>query len=175
MQACLADQFFSFVLCYLDDLLVYSHTFEEHLERLERVLDRLRQHGLKIKPSKCQMFRREVKYLGHKVGGQGVMTDPDKVDVVKSWPTPKNLKELCSFLGFCSFYRRLVRRFSQTARPLHNLVATQTEVLKSKKSIAFAWEPVHQAAFDELKKLCEPPVLGYADYREPFELEVDAS
>ena len=117
MQICLGDQFFSSVLCYLDDILVYSSTFEEQLERLDRVFDRLREHGLKIKPSKCELFRPEVRYLGHKVSREGVQTDPGKIEVVRSWPTPRNLKELRSFLGFCSFYRRFVKGFSQTAGP----------------------------------------------------------
>ena len=155
---------------------MYSKTFDQHLERLERVFDRLRQHGLKIKPSKCELFRPEVKYLGYKVSREGVMTDPDKVEVVRNWPTPRSLKELRSFLGFCSFYRRFVQGFSQIAGSLHKLVGVHVEKLKSKKPVPFAWEPKHQAAFDHLKqKLCEPPVLGYADYTKPFEVEVDAS
>ena len=176
MQACLGDQFFSSVLCYLDDVLVYSNTFEDQLERLDRVFARLRQHGLKVKPSKCELFRPEVKYLGHKVSREGVQTDPAKLEAVRNWPTPTSVKELRSFLGFCSFYRRFVKGFSQIAGPLHNLVASLCDNMKAKKTTAFQWDSTHQAAFDQLQQaLCEPPVLGYADFTQPFEMEVDAS
>ncbi|PIK37872.1 hypothetical protein BSL78_25295 [Apostichopus japonicus] len=88
MQACLGDQYFQSLLCYLDDILVYSSTFEDHLERLNLVFQRLRQHGLKIKPSKCEFFRPEVRYLGHRVTREGVMPQQDKIEAVKTWPVP---------------------------------------------------------------------------------------
>ncbi|PIK44339.1 hypothetical protein BSL78_18812 [Apostichopus japonicus] len=124
MQACLHDQFFTSVLCYLDDILVFSKSFDDHLVNLQRVFDRLRQQGLKIKPSKCTFFQSEVKYLGHRVTADGVRPDPDKVQAVKNWPEPQNVKDLRSFLGFCSFYRRFVVDFAKTAKPLHALVST---------------------------------------------------
>ncbi|PIK57624.1 hypothetical protein BSL78_05450 [Apostichopus japonicus] len=176
MQTCLHDQFFQSVLCYLDDILVYSKTFEDHLTNLQRVFDRLKQQGLKIKPSKCTFFQSEVTYLGHKVTRAGVMPSPDKIQAVKDWPAPRNVKELRSFLGFCSFYRRFVYNFSQTAKPLHTLVSTCLHQQKSTKTVPFTWSDEHQEAFKILKqKLCENVVLAYPNYTLPFELEVDAS
>ncbi|PIK45975.1 hypothetical protein BSL78_17183 [Apostichopus japonicus] len=178
MQACLGDQYFQSLLCYLDDILVYSSTFEDHLERLNLVFQRLRQHGLKIKPSKCEFFRPEVRYLGHRVTREGVMPQQDNIEAVKTWPVPYSVKELRSFIGFCSFYRRFVPGFSKIAGPLHTLVATTSHDQKNKKSSTrrLAWTTEHQVAFETLKsKLCVQPILGYADFTKPFELEVDAS
>ncbi|PIK40117.1 hypothetical protein BSL78_23040 [Apostichopus japonicus] len=140
------------------------------------VFDRLKQQGLKIKPSKCTFFQSEVTYLGHKVTRAGVMPSPDKIQAVKDWPAPRNVKELRSFLGFCSFYRRFVYNFSQTAKPLHTLVSTCLHQQKSTKTVPFTWSDEHQEAFKILKqKLCENVVLAYPNYTLPFELEVDAS
>ncbi|KAJ8017850.1 hypothetical protein HOLleu_44491 [Holothuria leucospilota] len=179
MQSCLGDLFFKSLLCYLDDVLVYSSTFEDHLIRLSLVFQRFRQNGLKIKPQKCALFRPEVKYLGHLVTRDGVRANPEKVESVKTWPIPTNVKELRSFLGFCSFYRRFVPGFSKIAGPLHNLVAetAQTKGKSKRRNPApFYWDSTHQAAFDELKqKLCEQPVLAYANFSKPFEVEIDAS
>ena len=126
MHACLADEYFQSILCYLDDILVYSKIFEDHLLRLNMVFERLRRYGLKIKPSKCTFFQPEVKYLGHMITRDGITTDASKVEAVQSWPEPKTVKELRSFLGFCSFYRRFVPGFSKIAGPLHRLVAEAT-------------------------------------------------
>ncbi|KAL1256562.1 hypothetical protein QQF64_012107 [Cirrhinus molitorella] len=100
----LSDLVFHIALVYLDDLLVYSATFADHLGRLETVFKRLRDTGLKIKVEKCNFLQSEVRFLGHQVSAQGVSTDPDKVSAVKQWPVPSTLKELRSFLGFCSYY-----------------------------------------------------------------------
>ena len=90
-------------LIFLDDILIFSENFEDHLDRLEAVFSRLKQHGLKLKPSKCEFFKTSVKYLGHVVSHSGVQTDPDKIEALASWPEPVNVKELRSFLGFTGF------------------------------------------------------------------------
>ena len=100
MQACLNEQIFQILLVYLDDILIFSKTFEEHLERLEMVLKRLREHGLKLKLEKCTFLRRRVTYLGHEVSGAGIAPDPQKIAVVQEWPVPQTVKELRTFLGF---------------------------------------------------------------------------
>ena len=87
-------------LIFLDDILIFSETFEEHISRLEAVFSRLKQHGLKLKASKCKFFKTSVRYLGHVVSDTGVETDPDKIAVLSSWPEPTNVKQLRSFLGF---------------------------------------------------------------------------
>ncbi|PIK56258.1 hypothetical protein BSL78_06841 [Apostichopus japonicus] len=161
------------------DLLAGYHqvaTFEDHIANLELVLERLHQNGLKIKVSKCEFFRPEVKYLGHRITKDGVKADPDKIEAVKNWPTPKFVKELRSFLGFCSFYRRFVQNFSKIAGPLHALVAKTMQALKQSKKSELDWNLEHQQAFEILKgALCTQPILAYADFSKPFEVEVDAS
>ena len=108
MQASMSDFAFQFLLVYLDDLLVYSKTFDEHMEHLERLLQRVTQTGLKLKASKCQFLRREVTYLGHTISADGVSCESGKVECMQNWPTPTTTTELCSFLGFASYYRRFI-------------------------------------------------------------------
>jgi hypothetical protein len=106
----------------LDDLIIYSTTIEEHIERLDTVFTRLKEHGLKLKGKKCNFFKPQVKYLGHIISPKGIATDPEKIDVVKGWPRPETLKDLRSFLGFASYYRRFVPQFANIARPLYQLI-----------------------------------------------------
>lgn len=179
MQTIMSDLVFQMVLVYLDDLLVYSSTFEEHLVRLETVLQRLREAGLKIKVDKCHFLQSEVRFLGQVVSAQGVSTDPEKVSAVNQWPVPNTLKELRSFLGFCSYYRRFIEGFSRVAGPLHDIVNTcvhQKSVAQANKLFKDSWTMECQQAFEKLKeKLTCAPTLGYADFTIPFVLETDAS
>lgn len=117
---------------YLDDIIVYSDTIVDHLKWLDRVFQKLREHGLKIEAEKCQFFQSRVKYLGHVVSAEGVATDPAKTEAVSQWPTPRMLKELRSFLGFASYYRRFVHGFAAAA-PLHKLVDEISGKGKNKK------------------------------------------
>ena len=91
-------------LIFLDDIIIFSENFRDHIERLEAVFSRLKQHGLKLKPSKCEFFKTSVKYLGHVVSQSGVHTDPDKLATLATWPEPDNVKALRSFLGFTGYY-----------------------------------------------------------------------
>lgn len=179
MQAVMSDLVFQIVLIYLDDLLVYSSTFDEHLARLETVFKRLRETGLKIKVEKCHFLQPEVRFLGHQVSAQGVSTDPDKINAVQEWPTPSTLKELRSFLGFCSYYRRFIQGFSQIAGPLHDVVNVclrETKPGKASEVFKSVWTSPCSVAFDQLKKqLTSAPTLGYADFSLPFVIETDAS
>ena len=108
-------------LIYLDDVIVHASTFERELERLRLVLSRLRAANLKLNPKKCKLFRCKVSFLGHVVCAEGVTTDSDKIEAVKTWPVPRNAKEVRRFVGLCTYYRRFVRSFSDVARPLHKL------------------------------------------------------
>ena len=121
MQSCLNDEVFQILHVYFDDTITFSRTFEEHLERLDRVLTRLAQHGLKIKPQKCAFLSDRVSYLEHVVSAEGFETDPEKVSAVKEWVRPQSVKELRSFLGFCSYYCRFVKDFAKIADPPHEL------------------------------------------------------
>ena len=162
------------LILYLDDILVYSATFQEHLERLGVVFERLIENGLKLKGSKCHFFRSEVKHLGHVVGNCGVKVDPDKVEQIENWPTPRNGEEVRSFLGLASFYRRFISGFSKIAAPLHALVAMAGS--KTGKNPEFKWSTEAEDAFRQLKRaLCTTPVLAYPDFDRDFVVEVDAS
>ena len=180
MQSCLHDQIHQLLLVYIDDVIVFSKTFEEHLERLEKVLSRLHQHGLKIKPEKCKFLQPQVSYLGYVVSADGVTTDPDKISAVQNWKVPSSVKELRSFLRFASFYRRFVKDFSKIASPLHDLQNRCLHELKLAKRLQVPfpkrWTTEHQQSFDKLKSLLvTAPVLGYADFSQPFIVETDAS
>ena len=164
----------------LDDIVVYSATYEEHIQKLENVFQRLRDRGLKLKPIKCLLFQHRIKYLGHVISPEGVSTDPDKISVVKNWPVPATAEELQSFLGFVGFYRCFIRSFSKVARPLQEaLQRTGIQTAREgrhKRATPLEWVPEQQEAFDKLVDLCiTAPVLAFVDFKEPFKLYIDAS
>lgn len=182
MTCCFGDLNFTHLLIYLDDLIIFSKSFDEHLERLQLVFDRLREHGLKLKPSKCQLLRKEVRYLGHLVSAEGVRTDPEKISRVRDWVRPTNRKEVLQFLGFAGYYRRYVSGYSALAAPLYRL--TTGDPRKKKRGGKRSWTPEPpflwtadcEHAFQALKeRLTTAPVLGYPDYSLPFILQTDAS
>ena len=180
MERMFGDQRFQSVLLYLDDIIVFSSTVRQHLERLEEVFSRLDRQGLKVKLSKCHFFQKEVKYLGHVVSEQGVATDPDKLAAVREWKRPSHLAELRSFLGFASYYRRFVEGFAKLAAPLHHLVARLSGPNKKGKTpktpLSDSWDEHCEHAFLALREgLTTAPVLAYADFQKPFILETDAS
>jgi transposase InsO family protein len=174
MESCLSDLQYRNCLVYLDDIIVFSKTFQEHLDRLELVFQRLQEYGLKLKPSKCNFLQDEVKYLGHIVSEHGIAVDPDKVSAVSNWPTPTDVKSLQRFLGFTGFYRRFVKNYGRLAHPLTQLLKGHDN--QKRKPSEFKWLPQHQMAFEELKTvLTTTPTLSFADYGLPFILHVDAS
>jgi len=157
---------FNMCLVYLDDIIVYSSTVEKHLLRLKKLFDRLRIADLKLKPSKCSLLRTEVNFLGHVVSGLGVATDPSKIELVKDWPTPLDVKEVRSFLGLASFYRRFVPTYAEIAAPLHALTA---------KNKQFDWTLNCDRAFVQLKyALISSPILAMPIDGDPFLLDTDA-
>lgn len=131
MEKCRGDINLSEVLVFLDDLIVLSDTLEEHERRLLHVLGRLRDYGLKLSLEKCKFFQTSVKYLGHIVSENGVETDPQKIEAIKTWPSPKNLKELRSFLGFSGYYRRFIKDYANIVKPLNELTAGYPPLQKS--------------------------------------------
>ena len=167
MNSVLAPFIDNFVLVYLDDILVFSKTEEEHLEHLRKVLTALRENRLFAKLKKCEFFVTEVDFLGHRVFQDGIGTEPGKVDAVRKWPTPTNVSQLRSFLGLATYYQKFVENFSSVAAPLNKLL---------KKDVAFEWDQDQAAAFQRLKDaLCSAPVLRVVDPRLPFVLQTDAS
>ncbi|GFO36958.1 Pol polyprotein [Plakobranchus ocellatus] len=129
MQSSMNDLVLRIILVYIDDVLVFSGDFDDHIKRLETLFNRLRELGLKLNPEKCQFGAREVHYLGHIISKEGVATDPDKVSAVNEWPTPKTTRELRSFLGLASYYRKFIEGFAKIAKPLHQLTSRVNEQL----------------------------------------------
>ena len=106
----------------MDDIIIFSRTPEEHLHRLKAVISKLRAAGLKLKQTKCDLFKQQINHLGHVVCKEGVSTDPDKITAVTEWPQPTTVTEVRSLLGFVSYYRRFISNFSKVAKPLNQLL-----------------------------------------------------
>ena len=154
-------------LIYLDDIIIFSATFQDHLSRLRQVFDRLRQAGLKFSPKKCHFAQQQVEYLGHIVSKHGIAVDPSKVSKVRDWPTPRSVKEVRTFLGVASYYRRFVPEFARIAGPLNQL---------TRKGVQFTWSPEAENAFCHLKQhLCQTPIMAYPNFEKTFTLKTDAS
>ncbi|KAG1239029.1 hypothetical protein G6F35_000323 [Rhizopus arrhizus] len=156
------------IMVYLDDIIVYSSSKEQHQQDLRNVLQRLNDYNLKISIKKCQFFQKEIKFLGFLVSGHGIRSDPSKVEVIKTWPTPSSVKQVQRFLGFCAFYHRFIANLSTMAKPLYKLLKKEERVFK--------WTPAAQEAFEQLKsRMVELPTLAYPNPEEPYDLHCDAS
>ena len=167
METVLAGLHWHICLIYLDDIIVTGRTFGDMIANLSEVFERFKTAGLKLKARKCTLFANEVEFLGHVVSSDGIKTDPKKTEAVKNWPTPTCVKEVRSFLGICSYYRRFIYRFSDVAKPLHRL---------TEKGQAFIWTDDCKMAFEALKqKLTEAPILAHPDFEKEFILDTDAS
>jgi len=167
MNYVLQDYLDDFVAVYIDDIIIYSKTFEEHLEHLRKVFTKLKEANLMIKLSKCRFCEPEIIFLGHKVGKYGLRPDPEKVQKIKDFPTPTNVKTLQSALGLFSYYRRFVKDFSKIAKPMTSLL---------RKDVPFIWTQKQQKSFEILKsKLMEAPILQYPNFEKPFIIMTDAS
>ena len=161
MESCLGEMHLNWCIIYLDDVIIFSKTPKEHVERLQSVLQKLRTAGLKLKPSKCEFFKNRISYLGHIVSKDGVETDPKKIQVIVDWQVPKTVYDVRSFLGFSNYYRKFMYRYSQIAKPLNNLISGENV---KKKKAPVDWQDCHQEAFDKLNRLCsKAPILAYAD------------
>lgn len=154
-------------LVYLDDVIIYARSFDEHVERLAIVFDRLKAANLKLKPSKCHLFQRRVTFLGHVVSESGIEPDPDKIQIVKTWPRPERVTDVRSFVGLASYYRNHIQNFAAIARPLHEL---------TRKGERFTWGERQEQAFNQLKeKLTTAPVLAAPCDDGTYILDTDAS
>ena len=129
--------------------------------------------GLKLKPNKCELFKTRITYLGHIVSSNGIETDSKKVEAVKNWTIPKTVTDMRSFLEFTNYYRRFIRGYAKVAKPLNTLVSGNNA---NHKKAPIKWTDECQDAFDKLKELCtSTPILAYANYKKPFQLQTDAS
>ena len=156
-----------FVVVYLDDILVFSSSIEEHTHHVRLTLSKLREHGLYAKREKCEFDCNSVEFLGYVISPQGITMDPRKIKTIQEWATPKRVKDVQSFLGFANFYRRFIKGFSVIVQPLIEL---------TRKGMPFQWTPSTQHAFDRLKEVfTQAPVLLHVDPTKPFQVETDAS
>jgi transposase InsO family protein len=164
------------VVVFLDDILVYSKTFTDHLEHLRQALERLRQHKLHAKRSKCEFGTSSVVFVGHVISSEGISADPAKTAVLHTWPVPTNVQQLRSFLGFINFYRRVMPRLAWVAGPLFKLLNDGADRNKTKTRPLAQWGPAEQAAFDGLRHiLTTAPVVIPGDPSMPFIMETDSS
>ncbi|GJP43004.1 hypothetical protein CLOM_g2514 [Closterium sp. NIES-68] len=156
-----------YVVVYLDNILVYSHDKQQHVEHLRRVFRILRQERFYVKLSKSDFALEKVQFLGHIVNAQGVHVGPKKMEAVRTWKTPENVKELQQFFGFANCYNRFVPQYTKIAAPLTNLL---------KKNTPYNWEPRHQEAVEQLKQaLTSASVIILPDPERDFVIEADAS
>ncbi|KAI2663045.1 Transposon Tf2-6 polyprotein [Labeo rohita] len=162
------DMLNRWVIVYIDDILIFSSSYTEHVHHVRAVLNRLIQHQLYAKEEKCQFHQEKISFLGYVISPEGVAMDDSKVNAVRDWPRPKTLKELQRFLGFSNFYRRFIRNFSTIAGPLTSMV--------KKGSIRLSWSPEAVHAFNDLRlRFTSAPILKHPDPQLPFIVEVDAS
>jgi hypothetical protein len=155
------------VITYLDDILIYSEDEKSHIDIVRRVMECIRKAKLCVSINKSVIHQREVVFLGYHISESGISMTSDKVEAVKSWPVPRNVKDVQAFLGFANFYRRFIQGFSKVCKPLTDL---------TRKGNAFAWSAVCEDAFQLLKKLfTEGPILAHFDADRPTRVETDAS
>lgn len=167
MELVLRGLHWSICLIYLDDIIVYSQNFPQHLQHLAEVFKRFRSAGLKLKPSKCHLACSSVTFLGHRVSSNGVEPDPANTEKVTNWPVPQSATQVRAFLGLCSYYRRFIQDFAHIADPLHRL---------THKGVPFIWSNEAEEAFLVLKQaLTSPPVMAFPNLSAPFLLYTDAS
>ena len=139
MESCLGELHLNWCIIYLEDIIVFSWTPEEHLHRLKAVINKLKAVGLKLKPSKCDLFKQQVNYLGHVVSNEGVSTDPEKIKAVTEWPQPTTVTKVRSFLGFVSYYRRFIPNFCKVAKPLNKLLQNLEGDNQPKEKVQSSW------------------------------------
>lgn len=155
------------VLCYIDDILIFSSNFDEHMKHLGQVFQKLRDAKLTLKPEKCYFAVSKVKYLGHILSKEGIEVDSSKADALRTFPIPKTQRDIRSYLGLCNYYRRFVQNFSKIATPLNRLLQKDTK---------FEWTEQCQNAFETLKNaLITSVMLSYPDMNSRFILTTDAS
>ena len=191
MENCLEGLNGEIAMTYLDDVLVYSDTFEHHLDHLQQVLQRMQTHGVKLRPNKCELFRSEVRYLGRLVSAEGHQLDPSDVAAVTSLgeKTPETVGDLRKLLGLLGYYRSYIQDFSRIAKPLYELLKVDPvpELHKPKTRAKgkpgqkppkqkITWTDSHQQVLQQLLAcLVSPPIMAFPDYKEPFIVHTDAS
>jgi hypothetical protein len=155
------------VLVFVDDILIYSKSLEDHVVHVQQVLDILRQHSFLLKKSKCSFAQQQLEYLGYIISPDGIATDPNKVQAIADWKPPTDVKQLRGFLELSGYYRKFIRNYGLMSKPLTDLL---------KKGVPFLWTPQHQQCLDNLKAaLVSAPVLALPDFTKGFTIETNAS
>lgn len=155
------------VVVFIDDILIYSKNYEDHVKHVQMVFQLLQEHQFKIRLSKCSFAKNQLKYLGHVISVAGVAIDPSKISIVQQWPRPTSVKELRGFLGLAGYYRRFIKYFGIMSKPLSDLL---------RKGQIFVWTSTTEQAFQALKyALTSAPVLVLPDFHKTFVIETDAS
>jgi hypothetical protein len=166
MNASLAEVLRKFAVVFFDDILIYSPSYTEHLQHLAVVLSILQRDQWQVKFSKCVFAQQQVAYLGHVVSAQGVATDSSKIESIRTWTAPTNLKELRGFLGLTGYYRKFIKNYAVISQPLTALL---------KKGVVFMWTSLAESAFLVLKQvLITAPVLALPDFSQQFVIHTDA-
>ena len=147
------------------------------MKSLEAVFQKLAGAGLILKPSKCHFLKEEIEYLGHVVSGEGISTNPKKMEAVTKWPTPQTVYDVRSFLNFVGYYRRFIKNFSKIAKPIREVITgLENQSKKTAKKTFIEWTEAANSAFKHLKELCvSTPILANPDYQLPFILHTDSS
>ena len=167
IESILRDFIGTFVHVYVDDIIIYSKNMDEHLKHLDIVFNRLSQHNVQLRKSKCKIAKESVELLGFNISASGVSTDPSKLDPILKAPAPKSKQQVQSFLGSVNYYRKFIPLYSELAIPLYDL---------TKKNTPFKWTDLHNEAFIQLKAyLADTPILAYPDVAKPYKLFTDAS
>jgi hypothetical protein len=156
-----------FLISYLDDILFFRGTWDEHVRRVKKELDTLQREKMYVKLSKCEFCKTSLVYLGHIIGGEQLKIDPSQIYLIVNWPEPKSVAKVRTFLGAVQYWRRFLLNFSFIASPLHSLTSVKN---------TFQWEGKKHKAFDTLKrKISTAPVLALSNLQHPFEIETDAN
>ena len=173
MQNCLGELNLTYCLIYLDDLIIFSQMTEEHLHCLHIIFDQLREHNLKLKPSRCDFYRNEITYLAHRVTKHGVCPSDLNLKAITECALPQTYTEVHAFLGLVGHYRRFIKEFACTAQPLGEYITGEGA---SRKLESMSLTKEAMSAFEVLKWVCMmAPILVFTDYTKPFLLETDAS
>ena len=173
MQNCLGELNLTYALIYLDDMIVFSRTEEEHLHRLQVVFARFLEHGLKLKPSKCHFLQDEITFLGHEISAEGMKLGTVNLKAIAEKALPRTYTEIRRFTGMTGFFQQFIKGYSKIAKPLNDLLEGEASKLKAEE---VELPPDALKAFEELKLRCMTvPILVFADFKKPFRLETDAS
>ena len=167
MDKALGNLRYTKALGYIDDIIIYSETFEQHLIDVQEVFDKIREAGLKLGEEKCHFCIDEVEYLGYIVCQEGIKTNQKKNEKIRNFPIPKDIKEVRAFLGLVGYYRKFIKKMAHIAKPLYEML---------KKDKEYLWGKEQQSAFKKLKeRLDKAPILAYPDFEKPFIVTTDAS